>query len=223
MKNSKLQARMNERAVENNDVFIEDLRAWESMLRVKLEYVEKERDSLRGLMETLKKEILEFEESRRVLESRLCELEEKLKDSSKVKFDLESRLDKLDRVLSRVQVKGDRFGIGYDDRVVPIPKANTNRVREPTRKVRRGRHFGNHSSHLYTFTHCGRKGQLGRFFYDLRNSLRKLRNKVASVPKTPMHNFTLTWVRKSDFEALGVKLHGSHLIALDSSHARSKG
>ena len=89
--NSKLQAKLNERAIENNDSLIEDLRQREKKFREKLEFVAKERDNLCGLMESLKKEILEFEESRHLLESTIHELEERLRDSSRVKFDLETR------------------------------------------------------------------------------------------------------------------------------------
>ena len=42
-----------------------------------------------------------------MLEFRIYELEERLRDSSKVKFELESRSDKLDRMLGTIQVKSD--------------------------------------------------------------------------------------------------------------------
>ena len=56
-----MEARLKELAIENDDnVFIEDLRVHERTLREKLEYVKGKRDSLGGLMEDLKKVILEF-------------------------------------------------------------------------------------------------------------------------------------------------------------------
>ena len=170
-------------------------------------------------MESLQKEILAFEESRCLLESRIHELEERLRDSSRVKFDLEARSEKLDNILGTVQIKGDMGGIGFRKRVVPIPPA---RVRN-TRKVRKGPHIGNHFHHRYTWTFFGRKDHLRRYCYDLRQAPRKFRNKVAPVPHTHMRRFTPTWVRKSDLVALGIKHHDSRLGALDSSHAKSKG
>ena len=98
--NLKLEACLRERVKVNNEsALVEDLRTRERALREKLEYVEGERDSLRSLMEAMKKEVLGFEESKCLLESRILELEEKLRDSSRVKFDLECRSEKLDKIL----------------------------------------------------------------------------------------------------------------------------
>ena len=115
-------------------------------------------------MESLKKEILSFEESMHLLESRIHELEGNLRDSSRVKFDLEARSEKLDEILGTVQIKGDKGGIGFDERFVPIPPTC---VRN-TRKVRKGPHIGNHSHRRYTCTFGGRKCQLRHYCYDLR-------------------------------------------------------
>ena len=62
--NLKLKAQLKECAIKNNDFLVEELRAHVKILKEKLEYVEGERDSLRELMETMKKELLEFEDSR---------------------------------------------------------------------------------------------------------------------------------------------------------------
>ena len=121
--NLKLEAYLRERAkVINESALVEDLRTCERALREKLDYGEGERDSLRGLMETMKKELLVFEERKVSLESRILALEEKMRDSSKVKFDLECRSAKLDKILGTVPVKNDTYGLGFDSYFLPLIK-----------------------------------------------------------------------------------------------------
>lgn len=77
----KLEASLRERGkVVDESALVEDLRTRERDLQDKLEYVEGERDSLKGLMESLKKELLEFEERNGLLESRIVEPEKKVRD-----------------------------------------------------------------------------------------------------------------------------------------------
>ena len=58
----KLEASLRDRAkVNNQSALVEDLRTRERTLCVNLEYVESKRDSFRGLMEVMKKELLGFE------------------------------------------------------------------------------------------------------------------------------------------------------------------
>ena len=68
----KLEASLKERVkVIDNSVVVEDLSTRENALLKKLEYIEGERDSLRGLMESLKNEHLAFEERNVLLDSNI--------------------------------------------------------------------------------------------------------------------------------------------------------
>ena len=59
----KVEASLKERVkVVDNSMLVEDLTTREKALLEKLDYIEGERDRLRGLMESLKKELLAFEE-----------------------------------------------------------------------------------------------------------------------------------------------------------------
>ena len=73
--NLKLEASLRESVkVIDENTLIEDLRTCERTLQEKLEYVEGERDSLKGLMESLEKELLVFEERNVLLESTLLQI-----------------------------------------------------------------------------------------------------------------------------------------------------
>lgn len=136
--NLKLEAKLKQRAIWNDDsVLIEDLRAHERTLLEKLECIEGERDRLYGFMEAMEKYILEFEESRRLLESRIVELEERLRDYSRAKFDLESRSKKLDMMLKTIQITNDKCGIGFDDHNSSATQTSTMSLRESTKNIRK--------------------------------------------------------------------------------------
>ena len=132
-------------------------------LQEKLDYVEGERDSLRGLMESLKKELLAFEERNVLLESNILELQNKLKDSSNVKFDLECRSEKLDKILGTVQIKNDTCGLGFNPCNEFTHNAQTNVLGESTRNTFKDHSLSKSFRHVLTCTHCGRQGHLRKF------------------------------------------------------------
>jgi hypothetical protein len=225
--NLKLEASLKERVkVINESALIEDLRTRERALREKLEYIEGERDSLKGLMETLKKELLAFEERNILLESNILELQNKLKDSSNVKFDLECRSEKLDKILGTVQIKNDMCGLGFNSCNESTNKVKTTVLGESTRKDFRDHSLDTHFRHVFTCTHCGRKGHLRKFCFDLKRISRKTQRKVTKVFKFPTpqdSKSSLIWVRKTDLVALQNKVLDSHLLSHASSLAKSKG
>ena len=105
-----------------------------------------------------------------------------MRDSSRVKFDLEARSEKLDKILGTIQIKGDRGSIGFDERVVPIPPA---RVREPHRNTRNGPRVDHFPYHHYTCTFCGCKGYLKKNSMTLGMLLGSLGIKSCQFP-TPL-------------------------------------
>ena len=77
-----------------------------------------------------------------LLESKIVELEIKLKDSSKVKFDLECRPEKLDKILETVQIKNDLCGLGFDTSSESTHKVKNNILGESPRKAFRDQSLG---------------------------------------------------------------------------------
>ena len=182
----KLEASLKERVkVIDDSALVEDLRTRERTLREKLEYTEGERDSLRGLMESMKKELLEFEERNVLLESHILYLENKLKDSSKVKFDLECRSEKLDKILGAVQIKNDTCGLGFDTCKESTLKAKTIFLGEYSRKNVIAYSLGKFFRRVFRYSHCGRKGHLRKFCLDLKRGPRKPLCKATEIAKTP--------------------------------------
>ena len=85
-------------------------------------------------MEDLNKEFLEFGKSRCLPDSRIMELEDKVRDMSNVKFDLECRSEKLDKMLGTVQIKNDTCGLGFNPCNEFTHNAQTNVLGESSRK-----------------------------------------------------------------------------------------
>ena len=174
----------------------------------------------------MKKELLGGEEGNSLLESNILELENKLKDSSKVIFDLECRSEKLDKILGTVQIKNDTCGLGFNTCNEFTHNAKTNVLGESTRKVFRDHSLVKSFRHVFTCTHCGRKGHLRKFCFDLKRIPRKSHSKVTTVVNVPTPQDThssLIWVRKSDLVALQNRVFDSHLLSHASSLAKSKG
>ena len=177
-------------------------------------------------MESLKKELLAFEERTVLLESNILELQDKLKDSSNVKFYLECRSEKLDKMLGTVQIKNDTCGLGFNTCNEFTHNAQTNVLGESTRNAFKDHSLGKSFRHMFTCTHCGRKGHLRKFCFDLKRIPRKSQHNATNVFKIPTpqdSHSSLIWVRKSDLVALHNRVFDSHLLSHASSLAKSKG
>ena len=74
---------------------------------------------------------------------------------------------------------------------------------------------------IYTCSHCGRKGHLRRFCFDLVRSPRMSKSSVTLVPKSPTRCFTSIWVRNSLLDTLDFRQVHSCFLAHYSSLAIS--
>ena len=96
------------------------------------------------------------------------------------------------------------------------------RVSTKTKDVRQRQPIGNIPP-VYTCSHCGRKGHLKRFCFDLGRGPRNSKFSVLLVLKIPCRRVTSGWVRKSLLDTLDFRIVDSHLLARDSSLAISYG
>ena len=190
-------------AIEENNS-INDFVAREKALRDKFAHIEGERDNLLGVIDNLKKESLKFEELNFLLESKVLKFKGDLTDSSSLCSN----------------------GNGSSCSNASVAKANTIRcfrASTTSEGVRKGQPKGPVPRRVFTCSHCGRKGHLRSFCYDLRKDPRKFKRSVPLVPKTRFVRYTPVWVRKSVLEMLNARLVDSHMLAHDSSHAISYG
>ena len=84
---------------------------------------------------------------------------------------MESHSEKLDKMLGTVQ---------------SIHKSKTNVLGESPRKAFRDQSLGTNFRRVFTCSHCGQKGHLRKFCFDLKRGPRKSHCKETKVAKIPI-------------------------------------
>jgi hypothetical protein len=188
-------------AKDERNILINEFVAREETLREKFALIEGERDTLLEIVENLKKQSLSWEESNLLLESNILKLKNDLNDSSR--FDCDGNGSSCSHASS---AKAKTI-ICFRGSINP-------------KDFRKYHTLGNIRP-VYTCSHCGRKGHLRRFCFDLGRSPRMSKSSVTLVPKSPTRCFTSIWVRKSLLDTLDFRQVDSRLLAHDSSLAIS--
>jgi hypothetical protein len=174
----------------------------EKTLRDKFAHIEGERVNLLEIIENLKKESRKFEESNLLLECEMLKMKNDLQDSS-------SSNNGSSTCCSNTSIAKAKTIVCFRGSIL-------------SKDFRKDHTLGN-IPRVYTCLHCGRKGHLRSFCFDLKRSPRKSLSSITLVSKPHHFKYKSIWVRKSFLNALDTRFVDSHLLSHETSLAKFKG